>query len=121
VGMQDDEAFTVGRFAMLTGLTAHTLRHYDAVGLLHPADVDPDTGYRRYSREQMVVARLIKDLRWLDLPIDQVRQVLAAPHSADARAALAAHADRLRRQRRHISQRLQQCTRYALRRRALFP
>jgi len=35
---------TIGRFARLTGLSAGTLRHYDQVGLLAPASVDPVSG-----------------------------------------------------------------------------
>ncbi len=44
----------MGRFAKLSGLTTHALRHYDSVGLPNPAQVDPDTGYRYYAREQLV-------------------------------------------------------------------
>lgn len=39
---------TIGRFAQLSGLSIHALRHYDDVGLLEPAVVDAATGYRRY-------------------------------------------------------------------------
>lgn len=49
--MEDDEAMTIGRFARLTGLSIGTLRHYDEVGLLLPASVDPVSGYRRYRRD----------------------------------------------------------------------
>lgn len=112
--MHDDgAALTVGQFAKLTGLTAHALRHYDEVELLRPRAVDPDTGYRRYGRDQLAAARLIKDLRWLDLPIRQVRDVVADPESPAAHAALADHADRLRRQSRHLARQLDQTTRYA--------
>jgi hypothetical protein len=40
---------SIGRFAHFTGLTVKALRHYDSVGLLRPASVDPHTGYRRYA------------------------------------------------------------------------
>lgn len=82
--MDDDELMPIGRFAHLTGLTIHALRHYDDVALLHPAQTDPDTGYRRYARDQARVARLIADLRWLDLPIEEIRVVLADPHNTIA-------------------------------------
>jgi DNA-binding transcriptional MerR regulator len=39
---------SIGRFAALTGLPITTLRHYDEIGLLRPAEVDHDPGYRRY-------------------------------------------------------------------------
>ena len=54
---------TIGRFAGLTGLSAHALRHYDEVGLLVPAVVDEQSRYRRYRRDQAGRARLIAALR----------------------------------------------------------
>jgi DNA-binding transcriptional MerR regulator len=39
-------ALTIGDFSRATHLSVKTLRHYHRVGLLAPADVDADTGYR---------------------------------------------------------------------------
>lgn len=39
---------TIGRFAQLSGLSVKALRHYDDMGLLAPAHVDPESGYRWY-------------------------------------------------------------------------
>ena len=38
--------FTIGDFAKLGGVSVRMLRHYDALGLLPPASVDPVSGYR---------------------------------------------------------------------------
>jgi hypothetical protein len=38
----------IGAFALASGLSIHALRHYDEVGLVRPASVDPVTGFRRY-------------------------------------------------------------------------
>jgi DNA-binding transcriptional MerR regulator len=38
--------FSIGEFARLGGVSVRTLRHYDEIGLLRPAQVDPVTGYR---------------------------------------------------------------------------
>lgn len=111
--MDDEQELTVGRFAKLCGLSVHALRHYDHVGLLQPRAVDERTGYRRYSRDQIRTARLIKDLRWLDIPIDVVRQIIADPQSPQAQAALAGHANRLRRQHAHLARQLVQTAQYA--------
>ena len=57
-GMETTEQLMpIGRFARLTGLTVKALRHYDEVGLLRPAAVDPDTGYRSYAPDQFDVRR----------------------------------------------------------------
>jgi DNA-binding transcriptional MerR regulator len=65
-----------GQFARASGLTAKALRHYDAVGLLTPALVEPASGYRRYRADQVARAKLIRRLRGLDLPIVEVRRLL---------------------------------------------
>jgi predicted enzyme related to lactoylglutathione lyase len=72
----DDELMTIGQFANLSGLSVHALRHYDDVGLLAPAQIDPASGYRRYRRDQLGRARLIRALRWTDLPIEEIRHVI---------------------------------------------
>jgi DNA-binding transcriptional MerR regulator len=59
----DAELMTIGRFARLTGLSIHALRHYDDVSLLIPAHTDPQTGYRRYERDQIRLAHLISGRR----------------------------------------------------------
>jgi DNA-binding transcriptional MerR regulator len=68
--------FTVGRFARLTRLSARTLRKYDAAGLLTPATVDPDTGYRYYSLSQVPRAETIRLLRSLDVPLREIAAIL---------------------------------------------
>jgi DNA-binding transcriptional MerR regulator len=107
--VKEDDLLTVGQFARLVGVTTHTLRHYDAVQLLIPADVDAETGYRRYSRDQLRTARLIAELRWLDLPIRQVREVVEDPDADAARDILNRHAERLVRERTHLERQIAQC------------
>lgn len=88
---------TIGRFARISGLSIHTLRHYDDVGILAPAVIDPSSGYRRYRREQVREARLIQALRWIELPLDEIRAVLN-DHSGETTAeVLHRHGQRLER------------------------
>ena len=102
----DDELLTIGRFADLTGLSTHALRHYDQVGLLTPAVVDAQSRYRHYRRDQAGQARLIAALRWVDLPIEEIRAVLSDRQGPDARGALERHHQRLSRQHGLIEARL---------------
>ncbi len=53
------------------------------------------------------------DLRWLDVPIQEVRTIVLAPQTDKARAVIKEHAAQLVRQRRHLSRQIEQCTRYA--------
>jgi DNA-binding transcriptional MerR regulator len=46
----------IGVFARATRLSIRALRNYDRSGLLRPAEVDPDTGYRRYAVDQFARA-----------------------------------------------------------------
>ena len=91
----DDDLLSIGRFARLTGLTVGALRHYDELGLLHPADTDRFTGYRRYRRAQLETARTIARLRDLEVPLDEIREVLAMDDPAEQRRRLAVHRARI--------------------------
>jgi DNA-binding transcriptional MerR regulator len=71
-----EQLMPIGRFARLTGLSVKALRHYDEVGLLRPAAVDPDTGYRSYAPAQVRRAETIRKLRRLELPLDDVFTLL---------------------------------------------
>jgi DNA-binding transcriptional MerR regulator len=82
---------SIGRFGRLCGLTVEALRHYDELGILRPAHVDPDTGYRRYTPAQLAEARAIARLRALDVPLGRVRAYLAADTPEAARAVLERH------------------------------
>ena len=86
---------SVGRFATMTHLSVKTLRHYHQVGLLEPAEIDPYTGYRYYTLDQLPTAQLIRRLRDLRMPVADVRAVLVAssPHERDT--LIAAHIDHL--------------------------
>jgi DNA-binding transcriptional MerR regulator len=79
----------IGDFARATHLSVKTLRHYHRLGLLIPAEVDPDSNYRRYSTEQIPTAQVIRRFRDVDMPLDQIGAVLQAP-DVDARNALIA-------------------------------
>lgn len=72
---------TISEFARLVGLAPSALRFYDDCGLLPPAEVDTTNGYRYYDPSQADRARLLRDLRELDLPLPDVRRALDAPPS----------------------------------------
>jgi DNA-binding transcriptional MerR regulator len=73
---------TIGEFATLTHLSVRTLRRYHESGLLVPTTVDAATGYRYYTAAQIPSAQVIHRLRQLDVPLPEVKQILATddPH-----------------------------------------
>lgn len=85
----------IGRFSQVARLSVKALRLYDEQGLLRPALVDRDTGYRYYALSQAAEAERIRLLRSLELPLDEVRRYLAAPTAEERRALLRAHEARL--------------------------
>ena len=91
----EDDLLSIGRFARLAGLSVGALRHYDELGLLRPAAIDRYTGYRRYRRTQLETARTIARLRDLELPLDEIRDVLAMDDPAEQRRRLASHRARI--------------------------
>jgi DNA-binding transcriptional MerR regulator/effector-binding domain-containing protein len=92
------QRMTIGAFSRLTHLSVKTLRYYHEVGLLEPAVVDPDSGYRYYRPGQAHSAHLVRRFRDLGLPVADVKAVLAAPDLTARDAILAGHLDRMREQ-----------------------
>jgi DNA-binding transcriptional MerR regulator len=86
---------SIGHFARATHMSAKMLRHYHQIGLLEPADVDPHTGYRRYRAEQIPVAQVIRRFRALDMPLERIQAVLAAPDLDARNQLISQHLDEL--------------------------
>ena len=86
---------SIGRFAGLTGISANTLRRYDESGLLSPAFTDPFTGYRLYAIEQLDTGILIRLLRDLDVPLDEVAALIGSGGLQDVKAVLRHHRKRI--------------------------
>jgi DNA-binding transcriptional MerR regulator len=84
-------ALTIGDFSRATHLSVKMLRHYHDLGLLEPAAVDPDTGYRRYSTGQIATAQVIRRFRDLDMPLEEIRAVLSAPDTRTRNQLISAH------------------------------
>jgi len=68
--------FKIGEFSKLSHVTVKTIRYYDQIGLLEPARVDPNTGYRYYSARQLPRLNRILALKGLGLSLEQIRELL---------------------------------------------
>lgn len=77
---------TIGAFARAARLTPKALRLYAESGLLTPAAVDPESGYRFYHPAQLEHARLIARLRGIGMPLARIRDVCALDPPAAAAA-----------------------------------
>lgn len=66
----------IGEFSRLSRVSIRMLRHYDEIGLLQPARLDPETGYRYYSEEQLLLAGRIAALRDMGFSLSAVREIV---------------------------------------------
>ncbi len=76
-----EQLLTIGVFARRSRLSPKALRLYERLGLLTPAHVDQENGYRRYREGQLETARLIVMLRRLDMPLATVAEIVDAPEA----------------------------------------
>jgi len=81
---------SIGEFARRARLSVKALRLYDELGVLIPARVDKDTGYRYYDDAQLETARLVVMLRQLDFPLAAIKELLVRD-PVDAAERIAAH------------------------------
>jgi len=75
--------FSIGEFSKLARVTVDTLRHYDALGLLKPAKVDPFTGYRYYSARQLMSLNRIIALKEVGFSLEEIARILGEGLTSD--------------------------------------
>ncbi|WP_410591576.1 MerR family transcriptional regulator [Amycolatopsis sp. lyj-23] len=75
---------SIGEFSRLSRLSPKALRLYGELGLLVPARVDADTGYRWYATTQLEQARVVASLRRAGVPLARIRAILAREPAAAA-------------------------------------
>jgi len=80
------ELLTIGAFAREARLSPKALRMYDELGLLAPAAVDAESGYRHYHPDQLPRARLVAHLRRVGMPLARIAAVADLPPAAAAQA-----------------------------------
>lgn len=85
---QSKDLLSIGMFSNMTRLSLKALRLYDELGILKPLHIDSQSGYRYYGVDQLSSARMIRNLREMDMPLATIRQVLAVVKSSPADAEL---------------------------------
>ena len=96
------ENYTVRQAATLSGLSEHTLRYYERIGLIQPVQRQESSGHRRYGPDDLAKLETLACLRATGMPIDQMRRYFELrSRGADAAGAqqtlLATHLEELHR------------------------
>ncbi len=92
----------IGEVAHLFNLSVGTLRHYEQMGLLDPAHIDPASGYRYYGSRQLSTLNTISHLRVLNLPLAQIREFVTTRDVDLMQRQLAQQQELIERKRREL-------------------
>ena len=111
--------FRIGDFSQLGQVSIRTLRLYDEMGLLKPAQIDKFTGYRYYAIEQLPRLNRILALKDLGLSLEQIGDLLMRDLPADQlrgmlmlkQAEIEQHMQAMQTQMRRVEARLKQIER----------
>ncbi len=94
---------SIQQMARQSGLSEHTLRYYERIGLIEPTERDLSSGHRRYAPETVAVVESLACMRGAGMSISDVRRLLhlyAGPrgeeHTGELKAIYTAHAEKLR-------------------------
>lgn len=71
-----EDKLTIGQVAKLHNIPAKTLRYWDNIGLFKPCEIDKNTGYRYYSSQQFYQLSLIKNLKSMGVPYNEIKRDL---------------------------------------------
>ncbi|MGO4788515.1 MerR family transcriptional regulator [Paenibacillus sp. 2KB_20] len=63
----------ISAFAKVSGISIKTLRYYDELGILKPAHVDEQSGYRYYSEEQLLTVKRIAAYKEQGFTLEQLK------------------------------------------------
>ena len=67
--------YKIGAFASMNRVTVKALRFYEEQGLLYPAAIDPENGYRYYTLNQMAVLHQISALKQAGFTLEEIARV----------------------------------------------
>src|SRR2546429_2273492 len=67
---------TIGQLARLSGIKAKTIRYYEEIGLLPPAQ-RRESGYRCYGEQDVNRLMLLRRIRLLGVPLAEIKPLLS--------------------------------------------
>lgn len=71
-----EDYFSIGEISKISQIPVKTLRYYDEIDLLKPDFVDPTNNYRYYSRDQIFIISIIKELKLFEFSLSDIKELL---------------------------------------------
>ncbi|MGG3928010.1 MerR family transcriptional regulator [Metabacillus fastidiosus] len=93
---------SIGGFSKICGVSTKTLRYYDEIGLIHPEEINPDSGYRYYSISQLKKMIFINRLKSYHFSLEEIKTILESEEDQSEEKLWSA----LNRKRKEIQERL---------------
>ncbi|GEM46205.1 MerR family transcriptional regulator [Deinococcus cellulosilyticus] len=118
--MGEASFLSIGNFSRLSRISIRSLRFYDEIQLLLPQFVDPSSGYRFYTADQLKEAEKIRLLRSLDVPLENIREILSGTDET-VEQVIEQHKCRLRQQIEELKRTLQHLDRVSMHHRDIRP
>ena len=100
-----DQLLSIGKMAEINGVSIPTLRLYDKNGLLKPAYIDPESGYRYYTLQQTARLDIIAYMKELGMSLGEIASVLCKEDIALIEGILAQKNEQLHEQMRRLKER----------------
>jgi DNA-binding transcriptional MerR regulator len=99
-GQEPAKSLSIQQVARLTGLSEHTLRYYERIGLIDRVERDDSSGHRRYDSDELARIEALARLRAVGLGVEEMRALMQSRgHSPETTATkialLAAHRNKL--------------------------
>ncbi len=102
---------SIGQLSGISQISVKTLRYYDEEGILKPAHVDELSRYRYYTAEQVEQARLLQNLRFAQVPLEDLREFMRDPTYEHQAQVFDQHIERLRKEVQALNSSLRTLTR----------
>lgn len=78
-----NELLSIGEIAKIAGVSIKSLRYYEKIGILTPAYVNPESGYRYYSLSQLHIVEVIQICVDLNIPLKDLDNFIDHNQSID--------------------------------------
>ncbi|UBV45229.1 MerR family transcriptional regulator (plasmid) [Deinococcus taeanensis] len=99
----NDGRLSIGQLASISQISVKTLRYYDEEDIFKPAHIDEQSRYRYYSPAQVEQARMLQNLRFAQVPLEDLREFMRDPTPEHQTRLFNRHIERLRTEVHHLN------------------